>query len=178
MIREEEVYKIGMLTKTHGVSGELSLSFTDDVFDRVDADYLVCKMDGILVPFFMEEYRFKNDTTALVKFADIDTEEQARKMVGVEVFFPKALATQTEDNTYSWSYFVGFKAFDEQYGALGTIVGIDESTVNVLFEIRTPQGNELLVPAHEEFIVGLDHEREEIHFCLPEGLLTLGQLED
>ena len=75
MIREEEVYKIGMLTKTHGVSGELSLSFTDDVFDRVDADYLVCKMDGILVPFFMEEYRFKNDTTALVKFADIDTEE-------------------------------------------------------------------------------------------------------
>lgn len=178
MIREEEVYKIGILTKTHGVSGELNLSFTDDVFDRVEADYLVCKMDGILVPFFLEEYRFKSDTMALVKFENIDTEERARSMVGVEVFFPKALAAQAEDNTYSWSYFVGFKAFDEQHGALGTIVGVDESTVNVLFEIRTPRGDELLVPAQEEFIVSLDHEREEILFHLPEGLLALGQLED
>ena len=36
MIREDEVYKIGMLTKTHGVSGELNMAFTDDVFDRVE----------------------------------------------------------------------------------------------------------------------------------------------
>ena len=28
MIREDEVYKIGMLTKTHGVSGELNMAFT------------------------------------------------------------------------------------------------------------------------------------------------------
>ena len=55
MIREDEVYKIGMLTKTHGVSGELNMAFTDDVFDRVEAEYVVCRMDGILVPFFMEE---------------------------------------------------------------------------------------------------------------------------
>ena len=41
MIREDEVYKIGMLTKTHGVSGELNMAFTDDVFDRVEAEYVV-----------------------------------------------------------------------------------------------------------------------------------------
>ena len=68
MIREDEVYKIGMLTKTHGVSGELNMAFTDDVFDRVEAEYVVCRMDGILVPFFMEEYRFRSDTTVLMKF--------------------------------------------------------------------------------------------------------------
>lgn len=45
MIREDEVYKIGMLTKTHGVSGELNMAFTDDVFDRVEAEYVVCRMD-------------------------------------------------------------------------------------------------------------------------------------
>ena len=73
MIKKEDVYKIGVLTKPHGIKGEVSFSFTDDVFDRVECDYLICLMDGILVPFFIEEYRFKNDSVALVKFDGIDT---------------------------------------------------------------------------------------------------------
>lgn len=52
MIRQEEVFKIGKIGKPHGVKGEVSLMFEDDVFDRVDADYLVLLIDGILVPFF------------------------------------------------------------------------------------------------------------------------------
>ena len=51
MIRKEDVYKIGRLGKPHGIKGELSFMFSDDVFDRVDADYLVVETDGILVPY-------------------------------------------------------------------------------------------------------------------------------
>ena len=76
MIREEDVYKIGKIGKPHGISGEVTLRFTDDVFDRVDADYLVLMVDGILVPFFMEEYRFRSDEVALIKFEDTDTMER------------------------------------------------------------------------------------------------------
>lgn len=50
MIKEENIYQIGRLGKTHGVRGEISFLFDDDVFDRVDADYLILKVDGILVP--------------------------------------------------------------------------------------------------------------------------------
>ena len=56
MIEESSVYKIGVLTRTHGVRGEISFTFSDDVWDRADADYLVLLIDGILVPFFLEEY--------------------------------------------------------------------------------------------------------------------------
>ena len=73
MIREEEVDKIGKLGKTHGVKGEISFLFDDDVFDRVDADYLILRVDGLLVPFFIEEYRFRSDANAIMKFEDIDT---------------------------------------------------------------------------------------------------------
>ena len=51
MIKPEEVYRIGRLGKAHGVKGEVSLQFDDDIFDRVDCDYLVLDVDGILVPF-------------------------------------------------------------------------------------------------------------------------------
>lgn len=173
MIRENEVYKIGVLTKTHGVSGELNFSFSDDVFDRVDAEYLVFLLDGIFVPFFMEEYRFRSNSTALVKFEHVDTEEQARALVGTEVYFPKALAGEAADDGYSWSFFVGYTVTDERAGLLGTVRAVDESTVNVLFEISRPDGSDFLMPAHEEFILDIDRARETILVSLPDGLYNL-----
>ena len=88
MIKKEEVYKIGLFNKPHGIHGELQFTFTDDIFDRVDCDYLVCLLDGIFVPFFMEEYRFRSDSTALVKLEGVDTAERARMFTNVEVYFP------------------------------------------------------------------------------------------
>lgn len=178
MIREEDVYKIGVLTKTHGVSGELSMTFTDDVFDRVDAEYLVCLMDGILVPFFMEEYRFRSQTTVLVKFEGIDNEEQARKMTGVEVYFPKALTEDDREGEYTWSYFTGFIVVDTEHGELGTVVTVDDSTMNVLFEIRSSSGREILVPATEDLIDDIDHKGRKLYMTLPEGLLNIEEQEE
>ena len=63
----DEVYKIGKIGKPHGVKGEVSFLFDDDVFDRTEADYLVLCIDGILVPFFIDEYRFHGNASALVR---------------------------------------------------------------------------------------------------------------
>lgn len=171
MIRPEEVYCIGKFTRTHGVQGEMSLSFTDDVFDRVDCPYLVCSMDGILVPFFIEEYRFKSNSVALIKFERIDTSEAASIFTNKEVYFPKAYAEQAEDGEYSWQYFIGFKTEDAEHGYLGELVDIDESTVNTLFIVERPNGEELFVPAQEAFITDINHETRLITFNLPDGLL-------
>jgi len=171
MIRPEEVYCIGKFTRTHGVQGEMALAFTDDVFDRTDCPYLVCNMDGILVPFFIEEYRFKSDSVALIKFERIDTSEAASIFTNKEVYFPKDYAEQAEDGEYSWQYFVGFDTEDATHGHLGKLVAVDESTINTLFVVERPNGEELLIPAQEEFIEGLDHDKRIIKFNLPDGLL-------
>ncbi len=177
MIRKEEVYKIGVLTKPHGVKGEIAFSFTDDIFDRVDCDYLICMMDGILVPFFIEEYRFKSDNVALVKFEGFDTAEQARRFTNIEVYFPIHLAKEEPEGEYSWSYFIGFDVKDVNHGDLGVIEHVDDSTMNVLFVIRRGD-DEILVPAHEEFIVELNHEERFMLLDLPDGLLNLDSLDD
>ena len=135
MIRKEEVFKIGVINKPHGVKGEVSFTFTDDIFDHVDCDYLILLMDGILVPFFMEEYRFRSDNVALVKFEDIDTAEQARRFTNVEVYFPKKFMDEQEDVT-SWNFFIGFRVEDVHHGYLGEITDVDDTTINVLFSIE------------------------------------------
>ena len=172
MIREDEVYRIGILNKPHGINGELQFSFDDDIFDRVDAEYIVCKIDGILVPFFIEEYRFRSDTTAIIRLEDVDTEQKARRLTNTEVYFPTRHAEGLEPSSLSRNFFEGFRVEETRHGDIGTITGIDSSTINTLFVIDNG-GRELLVPAHEEFIRDIDTEHRVITMSLPEGLLDL-----
>lgn len=169
MIKKEEVYRIGRLGKAHGIKGEVSFQFDDDVFDRVDADYLVLELDGILVPFFFEEYRFRSDSVALVKFCDIDTQERARELTGCDVYFPRALAADDEASL-SLNSLVGFDIIEATTGqTVGRIAAIDDQTANVLFELE----DGTLVPASEELITHIDNKQKTITIALPEGLLSL-----
>lgn len=175
MIRREDVYKIGIFNKPHGIHGELSFTFTDDVFDRVEGDYLICLLDGIFVPFFIEEYRFRSDSTALVKLEGVDTAERARMFTNIEVYFPAQHAQEVGPGELSWDFFVGFRVEDVQHGELGEVVEVDNSTVNTLFVIEK-DGNELLLPAQEEFIVDIDRMHRVMTVNIPEGLLSLDEL--
>ena len=179
MIKLEEVYKIGRLGKAHGVKGEVSFQFDDDIFDRVDADYLVLDIDGILVPFFMEEYRFRNGTVCLVKFCDIDTQQRAQELTGCDVYFPRALAEEADDEP-SLASLVGFTIINACSGktaahpvpddlVVGTIAAIDDSTINILFELE----DGTLIPASDELIKDIDAEHRTITMNIPEGLLAL-----
>ena len=169
MIRQEEVYKIGRIGKTHGVKGEVTLHFTDDIFDRADADYLVIEIDGILVPFFMEEYRFRSDTVALIKFCDIDTQEQAAQLTGSDVFFPRHLAADAYEEL-SWSALAGYELVDaETQQTVGKIAHVDDTTLNILFELEDGR----LIPASNELIVQVDSQRQIIEITLPDGILEL-----
>ena len=175
MIKTEEVYKIGKIGKPHGVKGEVSLMFSDDVFDRVDADYLVLMVDGILVPFFFEEYRFKSGETALVKFCDIDTKEQAQELTGCDVFFPKKLSDRGE-NELTWEELEGFEILDadDNDSHIGILSYVDDATENVLFCVEKSGGSEVLIPASDDFIISVDAKNRKIRVSLPEGLLDLG----
>lgn len=169
MIRQEDVYKIGRLGKTHGVKGEISFQFDDDIFDRVDTDYLVLDTDGILVPFFMEEYRFRSDHVCLVKFCDIDTQQRAQELTGSDVFFPRALAEEA-DEVPSLAGLIGFAIVDSSNGkTVGSIAAIDDSTQNVLFELE----DGTLIPANDDLVDQLDMRQRTITMTLPEGLLAL-----
>lgn len=171
MIKQEEVYEIGRFNKPHGLQGELSFTFNDDVFDRVEAPYLICELDGIMVPFFIESYRFKSDSTALVKLEDVDSSEWAKRFTNVRVYFPKALAQGSAPEEFTWNYFVGFELHDEEAGYVGKIIDIDTTTVNTLFLIETDEEEELMIPAHETMIKGVDNDERILLMELPEGLL-------
>ena len=164
-----DTYKIGTLTRTHGISGELSMNFTDDVWDRADADYVFLEVDGIQVPFFLEEWRFRSDSVALLKFQDIDTAEDAMEYVGADVYFPHDLTPEPgEDDEYTWRHFTGWQGVDAVAGTIGEIEHVEDSTANTIFFV-----GDKLIPATEDFIERIDAKERTIYMILPEGLLDL-----
>lgn len=169
MIKKEDVYKIGRIGKAHGVKGEVTFLFDDDVFDRVDAEYLILEVDGILVPFFMEEYRFRSDNTALVKFEDVNTQERARELTNSDVYFLRSQA-DADDEELTYTFLVGFSIIDDATGkTVGTIADIDDSTINILFQLA----DGTLIPANDDLITDIDKDKKTITIALPKGILDL-----
>lgn len=172
MIKPEEVIRIGKILKPHGVKGELVMLCENDCFDRSDCEYLIGDMDGILVPFFIDSYRFKGNTSVLIKFDDIDTVEQAERMTGVTIYFPKALVGEEESECPPEEFLTGYTISDINSGTIGTVERIENSTMNILLIVKRGE-SEVLLPFHEEFIRDIDEENHYITMELPEGLVQL-----
>ena len=170
MITSKEIFPIGQIHKPHGLQGELSCSFTNTVFDDADAPYFVVEMDNIFVPFFIETYRFKTDTTALVKMQGVDNDSEANRMSNKTIYLPNQHLDQISEANVTLQDLVGFELMDVNKGALGSISEVDESTMNVLFVLND---GELLIPANDAFVEHVDYPTRKIIVNIPEELLDL-----
>jgi 16S rRNA processing protein RimM len=170
MLKKEDFVHLGKFLKPHGTKGEIGLQGDIFMLDEDECNFVACDIDGILVPFFFESMRQKNDDTLIVKVERMESAEAVRYLTNRDAYIPRNWSEESDE--VSLSYFLDFKATDTGYGHLGTVVDIDESTINALFVIDGEKG-EILIPAQEEFIASIDHERKEIVFDLPEGLVSL-----
>ena len=136
------------------------------------ADFIFVMIDGLLVPFFFEEYRFSSDVVALVKFEGVNTLEQAADLTGCHVYFPRDASDEDAD-TVSKAELSGFKLVDASTGhVVGDVTALDDSTANPLFVVDTPNG-EMLIPASHELVKAIDKKSHTITVDIPEGLLSL-----
>ena len=172
MIRKEDTVRIGFFAKPHGIKGELSLVTDYDLFEDEEDPYVICEMDGILVPFFVESFRYKRNAVILVKLEDIDCELSAKKFINKEVLYPANRLKASSVDVMTPKRFVGYMLEGKEQGELGFITYVDETTINTLFKVDY-YGKELLVPVADELVCSIDHEEQRIVLVLPEGILTM-----
>ena len=173
MILESDIFKVGFLAKPHGLDGLINFHYECDVLDTNDYPFLILLIDGIFVPFCIEEYRFKSENVALVKFRDINKSEKALKLQGCEVYFPIEYKdiVGIEANDSFWGKKISYNVCDTNEQIIGKITSVDEQTINILLELTRPDGSKFIVPGVESWIQTLDHDAKKIIYTLPDGLI-------
>ena len=180
MIRPSDCILVGKVNKTHGLDGELSVSFIDDdAYDSMSAgSCVIFDIEGIYTPFFVRSVRPRSAEALLIAFDDVDGQDQAQAFVGKPVYLirPDAAAdgeADGEDGLYAGQV-SGYKAIDADTGLeIGVIDDIDDATDNVLFIISRPGGGQCRVPVVDDFIAGISQSDRTISLSLPVGLLDL-----
>lgn len=182
MIDASQLIEIGHVVKLHGLKGEFVASITDPVFDEVKkCPYLICEIDGIYVPFFIDHYNWRSDTSILLQFDDICDQESAQQFCGMTLYFDRRCFSAKEAKAYDAEKeeeagLIGYTLEDKTLGVIGTITGIDDQTANVLFLVDHA-GEELMIPAADELVIDIDDEEKTILMDLPIGLVNLDEAE-
>lgn len=172
MIKKEQVFPIGQIIKPHGIHGEMTFDITSDILNRDDIPFFIFEIDGILVPFSVEAYRYKSNTTGILQLEGVASEQEAKPFSGLPVYIQNEYLEEVEDTAIELDYFVGFRLFDVVKGEIGVIQEVDQTTDNALFVIHK-EDDELLIPVGDEYIQEIDHQLKTITVLLPEGLLDL-----
>ncbi|MBD5194154.1 MAG: 16S rRNA processing protein RimM [Bacteroidales bacterium] len=175
MITKQEILEIGKFLKTHALRGELNAMLDVDI-DYAEEDHpLIVEIDGIFVPFYIESIRTKGAETFLIKLKGVDNQEEAQSFVNRLIYGLRKDVEEYfgDEDLELASDFVGYELIDEEFGPIGKIEGIEDSTSNVLFIVRTLAEEEIFIPVADEFIVGIDDENKIIRTELPSGLLDI-----
>ena len=163
MITNEQVISIGRLTRTHGKRGELQCLMSNEYWDNADATFLILKLDNILVPFRVLDWRGKGSDNLIFQLELIYNEQEAQKLVGTEAFMLLTDMNQEDEIMPTWQSLVGYSVLDTDQGELGRVEEVDETTINTLITLNDGR----LIPIHEDFIIDINSDDKRLTICLP-----------
>jgi 16S rRNA processing protein RimM len=171
---DRDLKLLGVFLKTHGVEGQLILKlffFAEEELEKGEPVFV--EIDGIPVPFFISDFRFLSDHTALVKLDEKDSSEEASEFVNCRVFVEREMPFLPEEaDDQKYDRLRGFRVVDDKSGDTGTLQEIVIYPENPVMRIDRG-GSEILVPFHDDIVRKIDYESCIITISAPEGLIDL-----
>lgn len=172
MIRKDDNLLLGLIIKPHGTKGSVLIRLRNIKPEEIKKrDWVFVEIDGLLVPFFIEEFRANADDSLVIKFQQINSEAEARSISGFEAYIgPDQIKIKKSKITNA--PVSGFKVIDKRLGFVGIVDDITGTSSNPLLRIRQ-SGKEWLIPVHEDIILAINNSEQEITIDAPDGLFRL-----
>ena len=163
MITNQQVIAIGHITRTHGKRGEIQCLTSNEYWDTAQATFLILSINNILVPFRVLNWRGKGSDSLIFQLDRINDELSAQPLIGCQAYMLASDLSEEDELLPTWQSLTGYRVLDTDQGELGTIIHVDETTINTLITLD----NELLIPLHEDFIIDIDQANQLLTICLP-----------
>ena len=181
----DNLQQIAQVLKSNGTDGELVLGFREIAPEDINLNEPVfIVFDGLPVPFYIESFTKRGNTKALVRLTDICSMEDVEEIAGKAVYIEEGnLPEMTlEEDGYAaligWTVLTPAEDFspeleteDEEPALIevGEITDFLDIPNNPCIEVETENGA-VMIPLHEDLILSVDPEYQEIIMQIPAGL--------
>lgn len=172
-MNKADCFKLGHVSKLHGVKGEVVIVLdVDDASRYKKLESVFVEINRQLVPFFIDGISIKNKH-AIVKFDGMDTTDQAGMINNAEVFLPLSFLPKLNENKFYFHEIIGFTVNDKNLGNIGTVEAVLEYPGQNIIQVRDSNKNEILIPLRNEFIIKVDGGNKSMEVNTPEGLIDV-----
>ncbi len=175
MENRDEMLRVGVISNTHGVHGEVKVyPTTDDAerFDYLKEVYLDLGQELKKLEVTSVKY-FKN--LVILKFKGIDTLNDVEKWKQKDLLVTRENAVPLKEGEYFISDIIGIHVFkdDDEANEIGILTDVMKMYSNDVYVVETKDKKEILIPAIKDcdIKISLDEKKMRVHM-LP-GLMDL-----
>ena len=167
----EDLLKVGVITTTHGVHGEVKVFPTTDNAERfLELEYVLLDTGRELRRLDIKNVRFFKNLVIL-KFDGIDNINDIEKYKGKDLWIPREEAQELGEDEYYIADLQGLNVVLEDGTGFGTLRDVMETGANDVYIIDSNEHGEVLLPAIKECILDVDLEKNTMTVHLMKGLL-------
>ncbi len=169
----EEMLRVGVISSTHGVRGEVKVYPTTDDPERfLDLDEVILDAGREQIKLEIQNVKFFKNMVIL-KFKGYDNINDIEKYKGRDLLIHRDQAVELEENEYFVTDLVGLQVVTEDGAVLGILKEVMPTGANDVYVVQPENGKELLLPAIKDCILDVDLEKGVMTIHLMDGLLDL-----
>ena len=163
--------RVGVITTTHGLKGEVKVFPTTDEINRFDDLKKVYLDSGKeYIPLSIEHVKYFKQLVIL-KFEEINDINDIEKYRGKDLFIPRDEAIALNEDEYFIFDLIDSEVYTEDRDKLGIVTEILTSSANDVYVVKTKDNKEVLLPSIKECILDVDTVNKKIIVHLMDGLL-------
>ncbi len=167
----EEYLRVGVISSTHGIKGEVKVFPTTDDFNRfTQLKDILLDTGKELIPLEIEGVKYFKQMVIL-KFKGIDNINDIEKYRGRDLLITRDKAVKLEEDEYFICDLIDSEVFSDEGEKLGILKEILTSAANDVYVVKTLEGKEILLPSIKECILDVDLENKRITVHLMKGLI-------
>lgn len=167
----EDLLKVGVITTTHGVRGEVKVYSTTDGPERfLELEYVLLDTGRELRRLEIKNVKFFKNLVIL-KFKGIDNINDIEMYKQRELWVPREEAQELEEDEYYIGDLIGMEVLLEDGSKFGELKDVMETGANDVYIVETKEGEEVLLPAIKDCILDVDVENNTMTVHLMKGLI-------
>ena len=167
----EDLLKVGVITTTHGVRGEVKVFPTTDDAERfLDIEYVLLDTGKELRRLNIQNVKFFKNL-AILKFEGVDNINDIEMYKGRDLWIPREEGQELEEDEYYIADLLGMSVVLEDGQEFGTLKDVMETGANDVYIIDSAEHGEVLLPAIKECILDVDLEKNVMTIHLMKGLI-------